>query len=116
MNFDFQHGRFLLEGRSVPSDAIGFYEAVFQKIEEYRKCPEGETILEVKLEYFNTASAKNIMKMIEMLGGIHKSFPERTVLVNWYYCDDDEDMEEAGRDMADLVDGKVSFDFIEVAT
>ena len=91
-----------LSGRSLPEDVNTFYEPVLSWIEEYAKAPLKNTVFNFKLTYFNTASSKVILDILthfeEMIEEGHQ------VLVRWHFPDEDEDMQEAGEEYADMVD------------
>ena len=91
-----------LEGRSLPEDVNTFYEPVLSWLEEYSKSPLENTVFNFKLTYFNTASSKVILDILtqfeEMIEEGHQ------VLVRWHFPDEDEDMQEAGEEYADMVD------------
>ena len=91
-----------ISGRSLPEDVNTFYEPILSWIEEYSKNPLPSTTFNFKLTYFNTASSKVILDILtqfeEMIEEGHK------VLVRWYFPDEDEDMQEAGEEYADMVD------------
>jgi len=91
-----------LEGRSLPEDVNTFYEPVLSWLEEYSKSPLENTVFTFKLTYFNTASSKVILDILtqfeEMIEEGHQ------VLVRWHFPDEDEDMQEAGEEYADMVD------------
>ena len=91
-----------LSGRSLPEDVNTFYEPVLSWIEEYAKNPLENTVFNFKLTYFNTASSKVILDILtqfeEMIEEGHQ------VLVRWHFPDEDEDMQEAGEEYADMVD------------
>ena len=63
--------------------------------------PNTATRVDMKLEYFNTSSSKCILDLFKRLEKINA--PDNSVLINWYYETDDEDMEEAGEDYAAIV-------------
>jgi len=68
----------------------------------------GKFALNVKLEYFNTASAKQIAKLLLLL----EKFNARTkVIVNWYYKPEDKDMLASGIRFSKLI--PIEFNFIE---
>ncbi|MFC2080689.1 DUF1987 domain-containing protein [Bacteroidota bacterium] len=91
-----------LSGRSLPEDVITFYEPVLSWIEEYANNPLDNTVFNFKLTYFNTASSKVILDILTQFEDmIEEGHP---VLVRWHYADDDEDMQEAGEEYADMVD------------
>jgi hypothetical protein len=91
-----------ISGRSLPEDVNTFYEPVLSWIEDYSKSPLPSTTFNFKLTYFNTASSKIILDILtqfeEMIEEGHQ------VLVRWYFPDEDEDMQEAGEEYADMVD------------
>ena len=91
-----------LEGRSLPEDVNTFYEPVLSWLEEYSKSPLDNTVFNFKLTYFNTASSKVILDILtqfeEMIEDGHQ------VLVRWHFPEEDEDMQEAGEEYADMVD------------
>ncbi len=89
-------------GRSLPEDVATFYAPILEWIDEYAKSPNEKTEVIIKLEYFNTASSKMILDILLKFEEIHNEGHE--VVVSWYYMEDDEDMEEAADEYADIVD------------
>lgn len=89
-------------GKSLPEDVKEFYSSVHTWIEEYAKDPNDETVVEFNMEYFNSASSKQILDILEGFSGILEA--GKKVLIKWHYMDDDEDMEDAGESYADIVD------------
>ena len=61
-----------------------------------------KTVFTFKLVYFNTASSKLLLDILMKLEDMHENGKE--VLIKWYFPEDDEDMEEAGEEYADIVD------------
>jgi hypothetical protein len=91
-----------ISGRSLPEDVNTFYEPVLSWIEEYSKSPLNRTVFSFKLSYFNTASSKVIL---DILNQFEEMIEEgHNVLVRWHFPDEDEDMQEAGEEYADMVD------------
>ena len=89
-------------GRSLPEDVATFYAPILEWIDEYAKGPNEKTEVVIKLEYFNTASSKMILDILLKFEEIHNEGHD--VVVSWYYMEDDEDMEEAADEYADIVD------------
>ena len=100
---DRTNGIFEISGRSLPEDTAEFYRPVLDWLGGYSASPNAKTSFAFKLEYFNTASSKLILDILSKL----ESIPGTTV--NWYFHEDDEDMEEAGTEFAELVE--VPFEF-----
>ena len=101
---DSKNGFFEISGRSLPEDAAEFYEPVFEWLRKYLTSPNPETNFSFKLDYFNTASSKFIQDILALLE------KGKGVRVSWYYQQDDEDLEESGRNFSELVE--LPFDFI----
>ena len=95
--------------RSLPENAIDFYNPILDWIEEYSKNPNEETVVDFKLEYFNTASAKQIAKVLLKLLEVSKT---SKVKINWYYDKNDTDMLASGQRYSKLIN--LEFEFIEL--
>jgi hypothetical protein len=91
-----------ISGRSLPEDVTSFYDPVLAWLDEYSQSPNKQTIFNFKLVYFNTASSKLLLDILMKLEEIHENGNE--VLIRWHFPEDDEDMEEAGEEYADIVD------------
>jgi hypothetical protein len=107
---DYDAGKILLAGISIPEDPYAFYTPVNEKIEEYMLDPKAITILEFKLEYFNTSSTLVIRNLIRDLS---QNQIKTKLHIKWFYEEYDEDMKEAGEEFKMLFD-PVNFDLIEV--
>ena len=105
---DVENDHFEISGRSLPEDVSSFYNPVLNWLDEYSESPKPKTEFVFKLTYFNTASSKVLLDVLMKLEDIHNAGNE--VLVKWYAPEDDEDMQEAGEEYADIVD--VSFEQI----
>lgn len=99
---DAPKGVFEISGRSLPEDVAAFYEPILDWLDEYAESPNGATVFDFKLEYFNTASSKLLLDILLKLEDMVDDGKE--VKVRWHYPDDDEDMQEAGEEYEDLVE------------
>jgi len=99
---DKDSGIFEISGRSLPEDVTTFYEPVLSWLDEYQEEPNEKTVFAFKLVYFNTASSKLILDILMKLEEMHENGNQ--VLIKWFFPEDDEDMEEAGEEYADIVD------------
>lgn len=99
---DKENGRFEFGGKSLPEDVKEFYSPILIWLENYVKDPNDETHVKFKFDYFNSASAKQILDILTFFERVHEDGGK--VKVDWYYMDDDEDMEEAGDSYGALVD------------
>jgi hypothetical protein len=91
-----------ISGRSLPEDVVAFYDPILEWLDDYAENPLDKTVFNFKLEYFNTASSKLLLDILLRLEQLHEDGHE--VLIRWHYPDDDEDMEEAGEEYADIVE------------
>jgi len=98
---DPENNAFEISGRSIPEDSVGFYKPVLDWLDEYAKNPLPRTEFKFELEYFNTASSKNILEILKKLESIYEQGHD--VKIIWYYEEDDEDMEETGEDYKALL-------------
>jgi hypothetical protein len=99
---DVDNDLFEISGRSLPEDVAAFYEPILNWLDEYADQAKAKTVFNFKLVYFNTASSKLLLDILMKLSELHESGKE--VLIKWHYPDDDEDMQEAGEEYADIVD------------
>lgn len=98
---DAENDIFDISGRSLPEDVTAFYDPILNWLDEYATNPNEKTVFSFKLVYFNTASSKLLLDILMKLEEMHED--KKNVLVKWFYPDDDEDMEEAGEEYADIV-------------
>ena len=108
VNFDKEIGKFLLFGKSFPEEARNFFDPVFLWIEEYLKQPNEETIFEVRLDYFNSATSTMLLEILYLLEKIVEK--GKKVTIKWNYLEIDDDMFDAGKEYAEMV--KIPFEFV----
>ena len=99
---------FEFAGNSLPEAVTSFYNPIMEWIDDYMANPNQKTELDLSFDYYNTSSSKMILKILEKFREIHRK--GYTVVVNWHYMEDDEDMVEAGEDYAEHL--KLPFNFI----
>lgn len=109
LSFDQRTGKFLMSGRSIPENSIEFYRPLFEWLDDYVKIPSNKTIFDIKLEYFNTSSSKCLVEIFRRLERITPS----EVVINWFYEEDDEDMQESGEDFKEIIDIPIIMNVIE---
>jgi len=110
VELDFNKGTFVISGRSLPENAIDFYKPVFIWVDEAMQAVTGKNIVvDIKLEYFNTASSKQIAKLFLQL----ENFIEKNnITIKWFYEKEDNDMLVSGNQYAKFLNLK--FEFIEI--
>ena len=93
-------------GESRPENAAVFYAPIFEWLTKYKeylaKNPGKQILCEFKLDYFNSSSAKCLLDVLESIREIDS--PENKLSIKWYYIEEDEDMLDAGKEYADILD------------
>ena len=97
-----------IKGRSLPENALEFYEPLFSWVDQFINAPAPELTVNFKLEYFNTASSRQIIEIIVLLAELKNDIK---LDINWFYRNFDEDMLHLGKEYADLI--QVKFNFVE---
>ncbi len=99
---------YVIEGKSLPENAIDFYQPVFDWTSKFLNSnePPSSFVVNFKLDYFNTASSKQIAKLLRILETCKVS---QNVLIKWYYDKEDTDMLKAGTRYSSLI--KLKFEF-----
>lgn len=115
--FDPNKHIFELGGFSRPENVSGFYNNLLDYIDQYEKEVLDNddfkigTELKVlfKLKYFNSASSKFILDIINTL--IELEDKGLKLKVEWYYDEGDETILESGEDLSDISD--LPFHYVE---
>ncbi len=100
---------FKFEGRSLPENTVKFFEPVIDWLEQYKKEPADETVIDMNFIYFNTSSAKMILEVLEQFEEIYKA--GKKVKVIWHYMEGDYDIREAGEEYESMV--SIPFEYVE---
>ncbi|MEM9670974.1 MAG: DUF1987 domain-containing protein [Cyclobacteriaceae bacterium] len=101
IQLDQQTGHLAVRGISDEEDALGFYFPVLQWMDTYVQNPADNTVLDIQLKYFNTASAKALFELIKRLKTAQKT--GKLVEVNWFYNAKDPVLKEDIEQFRDLL-------------
>jgi hypothetical protein len=104
-------GMIKITGRSIHENVAEYFAPVEEWIREYIEVPADLTCVDMNLEYFNSASAKVFIHLLELLK--HVNLKNKKFIFNWYYEDGDEDILERGEYFASVLD--VEFNFIKTS-
>ena len=100
VDFDFDAGRLRMRGESYPEDVTSFYRPVLDALDKYfGALGTGDCRFELSLIYFNSASAKVIMFLMEMLDAA--AAKGAGVDLFWYYDPEDDTMQELGEEFGE---------------
>ncbi len=107
--FEPQLNLYLIEGKSFPEDAKDFYTPILDWIdkfcEEY-KTVQKEFIFNIRLDYYNTATSKQLAILLQ---NFSRSPLKDRVKIIWHYDDGDASTLKAGKIFQKLID--VNFEF-----
>ena len=90
-----------ITGNSRPENPLQFYKPIFEWLTNYLEKTEEKMVFEVQLDYFNTSTSKVLLDLFELF---EKFAETKDIHVVWYYQSDDEEMQEAGEELLDLVE------------
>jgi len=104
-----------IAGESRPQDVREFYYPILDWLNDFsdfllRSDDNSKPVMiSFNFNYFNSGSAKCILDICKVLARLHAQNIKASA--RWHYVKDDDDMLEAGREMAQIVD--LPFEFIE---
>ena len=108
--FDKKNGEFRITGKSYMEDATSHYTQVIDWLKAYSEDPNETTVFKFELEYVNTASSKIVHDVLDVLDNLFLNGAD--VIVEWHYYEEDEDMEELGREYGEIYE--VPFEYQEI--
>lgn len=104
---DTVNGKFEITGWSHPEDARSFYSPVIDWLNEYSNNPNAETNFHFHFQYYNTASAKQIFRLISLL---EDAANKSKTKIFWHHGTEDADMLSAGERFSKM--STVPFEFV----
>ncbi|MDF1549525.1 MAG: DUF1987 domain-containing protein, partial [Bacteroidales bacterium] len=90
-----------IEGSSYPEDAYEVYQHVIDWLSRIVDNIDSELIVEFDYDFLNSISHKKVWQILHELKQFYKM--GKQVKVVWYYDENDEDIMEAGEDLAELM-------------
>jgi hypothetical protein len=100
IDFNFDANVFTIRGESYPEDVTAFYGEIIDNLESHLEGLEGGTVeFNFELIYFNSSTAKVLMGLFDTLEETAEGAVD--VVVNWYYDEEDDTMEELGEEFAE---------------
>ncbi|MBQ2099380.1 MAG: DUF1987 domain-containing protein [Bacteroidales bacterium] len=109
VELDKNRGVFRFEGKSLPEDVIKFFSPVQNWFVEYYNDPNPDTDIEFNLDYFNSSTARIIVKILIASETLHGK--TTNMHVTWYYRENDEVMRDRGIELKSVVN--IPFDIVE---
>lgn len=102
VDFDQTTGILSISGRALPEDAHSFFSPLQEWVESYVGSPAEHTVVNLKIDYFNSAATRyifNILMELEELATAGKD-----VKVVWNYSRSDEMIEAKGEELESMLD------------
>ncbi len=105
-DIEFTPGVIKLSGRSIPEDAVAFYEPLIRWIENYLEKPQPITKVLFKIEYINSGSNRYIYNMLKLFNDSFKI--GLNIRIEWHYEEDDDTIKNLGLDFQALLDTPIN--------
>ena len=83
-------GKLKLQGRIITDNPIISFKPLFEWISEL-KCKK--VLFDIEVDYMNTSAS---MQLFSLLGQLDNNKDIETIIINWYYEEDDDDHLETG--------------------
>lgn len=112
--FDLNNGIIKILGRSTMPYPQEFYPSVINLIEEYCKNPNHETRLVIDLEYYNTLSARFLLRIVELISRIDLK-RNHSVAIEWNYDPEDKGIEDDIRLFSKIIQFRINAIAYELA-
>jgi hypothetical protein len=104
------NGVIRIKGRSIHENVANIFTPVEEWVSEYIRNPAEVTSVDMHLEYFNSASAKVFIHLLQKI--TYVTLKHKMYIFNWYYEVGDEDILERGEYFSSILD--VPFNFIKI--
>lgn len=108
---DKENSQFIFTGRSLPEDVDEVYSPVISWLDKYKESPNPNTVVEFRIDYFNTASLKKFIDIVAKFKEINE-VNNSQVIIKWFFQEEDEDALAAGEDLQDIVG--IKFEMIKL--
>lgn len=102
IDFDTATGVFKVTGRALPEDAHEFFKPLEEWLQKYGENPKEKTILEMRIDYFNSAATRYIFNLLMLFEDMVEEGHD--VKIIWYYREDDDMIEAKGEEMESILD------------
>jgi len=104
VEFDQGKNIFIISGRSLPENAVSFYDQLLDWLRDYGQKPNRTSNFDFKLDYFNTASAKQITKLLLVLQTLSE---KSEIIIRWFYFEEDTDIQSSGIRFSKLIHANI---------
>ncbi len=106
---DPKEGFIQFKGKSIPENAVSFFKPIIDWLNTYKEKPLAVTKVSFKFDYYNTATDRQLVKILLLLEEISKT---AVVNVKWYFNSGDISMLNDGKKFKELID--LNIEIIEI--
>ena len=100
VHLDKSTGKFEISGRSLPEEALAFYQPILEWINSYIDDPNESTTFVFRMEYINSASIRALNDMLTLL---EKLFLKGNQLnIEWKFNFDDSELRDTGEEFSEI--------------
>ena len=104
---DLKNGVIKILGRSTMTNPYDFYSSVLKLIEDYCKQPQKKSFLMIDLEYYNTLSAKYLLRITALMSKINLKDGYQ-LKINWYFDAEDVGIVEDIKLISEIIQFKIN--------
>lgn len=102
------NGKLSISGVSIPENVNKFYDQLLNWLEEFEKALPKEISLTIDFEYINSSTLNFLLfKLFSKITSF--SGPNVNLKVIWIYPKEDDDIEDMGKNMEDVLNFKFEF-------
>ena len=102
IDFDTTTGVFKVTGRALPEDAHEFFKPIEDWLQEYVESPLDSTIVEMRIDYFNSAATRYFFNLLMCFEDIVEAGKDAKIV--WYYKAEDDMIESKGEEFESILD------------
>ena len=102
VDFDTTTGIFQVTGRALPENAHEFFKPIEDWEAEYAENPLDNTVVEMRIDYFNSAATRYIFNLLMSFEDIVEAGKDAKIV--WYYKEEDDMIEAKGEEFESMLD------------
>ena len=102
VDFDTTPGIFKVTGRALPENAHEFFKPIEDWVAEYAENPLDNTVVEMRIDYFNSAATRYIFNLLMSFEDIVEAGKDAKIV--WYYKEEDDMIEAKGEEFESMLD------------
>lgn len=102
VDFDHATGLLRIDGRALPEDAHSFFSPLQEWVERYVESPAASTVVDLKIDYFNSAATRYIFNILMELEELAAAGNDIRII--WNFNREDEMIAAKGEELESMLD------------